>query len=394
MDQLKRPADRPRRPHFSSGPCAKPASWSPGSLAGAVTGRSHRSPEGKARLGQVIDLTREILGIPDDFRIGIVPGSDTGAVEMAMWSLLGQRRVEVLAWEAFGRGWLTDITGQLQLESVAHVSDYGGLPDLTRVDFSGDVVFAWNGTTSGVRVPDGEFIPEDREGLTICDATSAAFAMELPWDKLDVTTFSWQKVLGGEAAHGMIVLSPRAAERLRSWTPPWPVPKIFRLASKGTINEAIFVGSTINTPSMICVEDCLHSLLWVRSIGGLPELIARANSNAAIIAEFVGRHDWISHLAGNPAYRSNTSVCLVFDGPDGRDGERKGFAAGVARRLADQQVAHDIGSYRDAPPGLRIWCGATVENSDLRLLMPWIEWAYHFERLAAGEDDGQQGNCR
>ena len=394
MEHLQRPDDRPRRPQFSSGPCAKPASWTPDSLSRAVTGRSHRSPEGKARLGQVIDLTREILGIPDEFRIGIVPGSDTGAVEMAMWSLLGQRRVEVMAWEAFGKGWLTDITTQLRLDAVTHLAPYGELPDLSRVDFAADVVFAWNGTTSGVRVPDGDFIPEEREGLTICDATSAAFAMELPWDKLDVTTFSWQKVLGGEAAHGMIVLSPRAADRLQSWVPPWPVPKIFRLTGKGAINEAIFAGSTINTPSMLCVEDCLHSLNWARSIGGLPELIARTEANAAVIAGFVGRHGWISHLAGNPAHRSTTSVCLVFDGPELADGERGRFAGAVARRLADQQVALDIGSYRDAPPGLRIWCGATVENSDLRSLMPWIEWAYHSERLAILESAGKQENGR
>ena len=327
-------------------------------------------------------MTREILGVPGSHRIGIVPGSDTGAVEMALWSLLGERKVEVLAWESFGKDWLSDVTGQLRLDAVVRTADYGELPDLTQVDFENDVVFTWNGTTSGVRVPDGEFIPDFREGLTVCDATSAAFAVDLPWDKLDATTFSWQKVLGGEAAHGIIILSPRAVERLESWTPPWPIPKVFRLTRNGKLIEGIFRGATINTPSMLCVEDCLLSLEWAKSVGGLSGMIARANENVRIVSEFVNGRAWISFLASDRRTRSNTSVCLVFNDPGIRADDMADFAKSVAGRLAAEDVAHDIESYRDAPPGLRIWCGATVETGDLRALMPWIEWAYQKERAA------------
>ena len=374
------PAERPGRNLFSSGPCAKPPPWQPKLLAGAVLGRSHRSKPGKSRLNQVISMTREILEVPESHRIGIVPGSDTGAVEMALWSLLGERTVEVLAWESFGKDWLVDVTRQLRLDAVVRTADYGYLPDLTQVDFTNDVVFTWNGTTSGVRVPDGGFIPYLREGLTICDATSAAFAVDLPWDRLDATTFSWQKVLGGEAAHGIIILSPRAVARLESWTPAWPIPKIFRLTRNGKLIEGIFRGATINTPSMLCVEDCLLSLEWARSVGGLSGMIARANENTRVVSEFVSERDWISFLASDERTRSNTSVCLVFNDPGIRADDIAGFAKSVAGRLAAEGVAHDIESYRDAPPGLRIWCGATVETGDLRALMPWIDWAYQEER--------------
>ena len=374
------PAERPGRNLFSSGPCAKPPPWQPKLLAGAVLGRSHRSRPGKSKLNQVIGMTREILEVPESHRIGIVPGSDTGAVEMALWSLLGERTVEVLAWESFGKDWLADVTRQLRLEAVVRTADYGELPDLTQVDFANDVVFTWNGTTSGVRVPDGDFIPDQREGLTICDATSAAFAVDLPWDKLDATTFSWQKVLGGEAAHGVIILSQRAVARLESWTPSWPIPKIFRLTSNGKLIEGIFRGATINTPSMLCVEDCLLSLEWAKSVGGLSGMIARANENAGIVSEFVSERDWVSFLASDERTRSNTSVCLVFNDSGIRAGDMADFAGSVAGRLASEDVAHDIGSYRDAPPGLRIWCGATVDSGDLRALMPWIEWAFQVER--------------
>ena len=329
---------------------------------------------GKARLKAAIDGTREILGIPADYRIGIVPASDTGAVEMAMWSLLGARKVEMLAWESFGAGWVTDAVKQLKLEAEVKTAAYGDIVDLAGVNTDNDVVFTWNGTTSGVRVPNGDWIKSDRAGLTICDATSAAFAQDLPWDKLDVTTFSWQKVLGGEAAHGMIVLSPRAVERLENYTPPWPLPKIFRLTKGGKLIEAIFQGETINTPSMLAVEDYLLALDWARSVGGLKGLIERADANAQLIADFCAAHDWIANLADDPATRSNTSVCLKFTDPRITDGAA--FAKAIANQLDAAGVAHDIGAYRDAPPGLRIWCGGTVETSDVTALMPWIAAAF------------------
>lgn len=377
----KTPAARPVNPRFSSGPCAKPPTWKLSDLDHAWLGRSHRAAGGKAKLAQAIEGTREVLGIPDDYRIGIVPASDTGAVEMAMWSLLGARPVEMLAWESFGAGWVTDVSKQLMLDATIRTADYGQLPDLGAVDFNADVVFTWNGTTSGVRVPGGDWIPADRAGLTICDATSAAFAMDLPWDKLDVTTFSWQKVLGGEAAHGMLVLSPRAVERLESYAPPWPLPKIFRLTKGGKLIEGIFTGATINTPSMLAVEDYLVSLDWARSVGGLPALIARSEANAAAVQAFVDSRDWIENLAENPTTRSTTSVCLKFT--DNRITDGAAFAKAVAKRLDVEGVAFDIGGYRDAPPGLRIWCGGTVETSDVEALMPWIGWAFEAEIAAA-----------
>jgi phosphoserine aminotransferase len=374
------PASRPVNPRFSSGPCAKPPTFSLDRLADAALGRSHRAAVGKAKLKAAIEGTRDVLGIPSDYRIGIVPASDTGAVEMAMWSLLGQRPVEMLAWESFGEGWVTDAVKQLKLDATVRKAPYGRIVDFTEVDFDRDVVFTWNGTTSGVRVPDTAVIPADRAGLTICDATSAAFAQSLPWDRLDVVTFSWQKVLGGEAAHGMLVLSPRAVERLESYTPPWPMPKIFRMTKGGKLIEGIFEGETINTPSMLAVEDYLLALDWARSIGGLPALIARADANAAVIDRFVAARDWIANLAEDPATRSNTSVCLRFTDPRIVDGAA--FAKAVAKRLEKEGVAFDIGAYRDAPPGLRIWCGATVETADLEALMPWIDWAFA-EEIAA-----------
>ncbi len=374
------PAARPVNPRFSSGPCAKPPTFTLASLKDAPLGRSHRAPIGKDKLAAAIDGTREILGVPDDYRIGIVPASDTGAVEMALWSMLGARGVEMLAWESFGAGWVTDVAKQLKLDAVVKTADYGQLPDLASVDFANDVVFTWNGTTSGVRVPDGDWIATDREGLTICDATSAAFATDLPWDKLDVTTFSWQKVLGGEGAHGMLILSPRAVERLESYTPPWPLPKIFRLTKGGKLIEGIFRGETINTPSMLAVEDYLVALEWARSVGGLKGLIARADANAAAVFEFCDRRDWIANLAEDPATRSNTSVCLRFTDPRISDGAA--FAKAVAKRLDAEGVAFDIGAYRDAPPGLRIWCGGTVETTDLAALMPWLDWAFETEIAA------------
>ncbi|PWE28853.1 phosphoserine transaminase [Maritimibacter sp. 55A14] len=383
MTDDKTPAARPANPRFSSGPCAKPPTFSLDRLAEAPLGRSHRAAVGKARLKAAIDGTREILGIPDDHRIGIVPASDTGAVEMAMWNLLGERPVEMLAWESFGAGWVTDAVKQLRLDARVHEADYGHLPDLSAVDFNRDVVFTWNGTTSGVRVPNGDFIPAGRGGLTICDATSAAFAQRLPWDKLDATTFSWQKVLGGEAAHGMIVLSPRAVERLESYTPPWPLPKIFRLTKSGKLIEGFFEGATINTPSMLAVEDYLLALDWARSVGGLEGLRERANRNLAVVQGFVAAHDWIAFLAEAPETRSNTSVCLKFTDP--RIGDGAAFAKAVAKRLEAEGVAFDIGAYRDAPPGLRIWCGATVEESDLQALMPWIDWAFSAEIAATSQ---------
>lgn len=372
-----RPTTTPVNPRFSSGPCAKPPTWTPAALADAPLGRSHRAAEGKAKLKRAIDKTAEILGVPEGYRVGIVPASDTGAVEIAMWSLLGARSCTMLAWESFGAGWVTDVVKQLGLDATVTTADYGVLPDLSAVDWNTDVVFTWNGTTSGVRVPDGDVIPATRDGLTICDATSAAFAQDLPWDKLDVTTFSWQKVMGGEAAHGMIVLSPRAVERLESYAPAWPLPKIFRLTKGGKLIEGIFTGATINTPSMLCVEDYLFALDWAESLGGLPALHARADANANAIHAFCDARDWIANLAQDPATRSNTSVCLKFTDPRIADGTA--FAKAIAKRLADENIALDIGAYRDAPAGLRIWCGATVETSDIKAMLPWLDWAFHSE---------------
>jgi phosphoserine aminotransferase len=377
MSDLQTPASRPANPRFSSGPCAKIPGFSLDLLADAALGRSHRAAPGKAKLRQAIDLTREVLGVPEGHRIAIVPASDTGAVEMAMWSLLGARGVEMLAWESFGEGWVTDAVKQLKLDATVRIAPYGEIVDFAAVDFDKDVVFTWNGTTSGVRLPDGGAIPADRAGLTICDATSAAFAMDLPWDRLDVVTFSWQKVLGGEAAHGMLILGPRAVARLESFTPPWPLPKIFRLTSKGRLIEGLFEGETINTPSMLAVEDYLVALTWAKSIGGLPALIERANANAAAVAGFVAERPWIANLAADPATASTTSVCLRFTDPRIADGPA--FAKAVAKRLEQAGVAFDIGAYRDAPPGLRIWCGSTVEQSDIAALLPWIDWAFAAE---------------
>src|SRR6056297_1942939 len=367
---VRKPTTRPANPRFSSGPCAKPPVFTLDNLSDAPLGRSHRAAVGKAKLKAAIEETRDLLGVPADYRIGIVPASDTGAVEMAMWSMLGARKATMVAWESFGAGWVTDVVKQLKIDAEVKTADYGQIVDMAALDYETDVVFTWNGTTSGVRMSSGDMIPADREGLTICDATSAAFAMDLPWDKLDVTTFSWQKVLGGEAAHGMLVLSPRAVERLESYTPPWPLPKIFRMTKGGKLNEGIFAGETINTPSMLCVEDYLLALDWAEQIGGLPALIARAEANFAVIARFVAAREWIEFLAEDPATRSTTSVCLRFADP--RIGDGAAFAKAVARRLEAEGVAYDVGAYRDAPPGLRIWCGGTVEASDLELLMPWI----------------------
>jgi phosphoserine aminotransferase len=375
MSDLQTPGARPENPRFSSGPCAKIPGFSLDLLSDAPLGRSHRAAIGKAKLKQAIDLTRSILGVPADYRIAIVPASDTGAVEMAMWSLLGARPVEMLAWESFGEGWVTDAVKQLKLDAIVRKAPYGEIVDFAQVDFDRDVVFTWNGTTSGVRLPNGNAIPAGRGGLTICDATSAVFAMDLPWDKLDVTTFSWQKVLGGEGAHGMLILAPRAMERLESYTPPWPLPKLFRMTSGGKISEGLFEGETINTPSMLAVEDYLVALGWAQSIGGLPALIARASANAATVDEFVAARPWITNLAVDPATASTTSVCLRFTDPRITDGAA--FAKGVAKRLEKAGVGFDIGAYRDAPPGLRIWCGSTVEQADVAALLPWIDWAFH-----------------
>ncbi|AML50986.1 phosphoserine transaminase [Falsihalocynthiibacter arcticus] len=374
------PATRPANPRFSSGPCAKPASWTLNDLADAPLGRSHRAAVGKAKLKAAIENTREILGIPTDYKIGIVPASDTGAMEMAMWSLLGERPAEMVAWESFGAGWVTDVVKQLKIEANVRTADYGEIVDMTAVDYNKDVVFTWNGTTSGVRMPNGDAIPANREGLTICDATSAAFAMDLPWDKLDVTTFSWQKVLGGEAAHGMLILSPCAVERLENYTPSWPLPKIFRLTKGGKLIDGIFSGETINTPSMLCVEDYLVALEWSKKQGGLKGLIARADANTAEISKFVETHDWIEFLAADPAIRSTTSVCVKFTDARIKDGAT--FAKAVAKRLENEGVALDIGAYRDAPAGLRIWCGGTIEASDVAALMPWLDWAFNAEIAA------------
>jgi len=380
MSDLQTPAARPANPRFSSGPCAKIPGFSLAMLADAPLGRSHRAAVGKAKLKRAIDLTREILDVPADYRIAIVPASDTGAVEMALWSLLGARPVEMLAWESFGAGWVTDVVKQLKLDAKVTVAPYGRIVDLAAVDFDRDVVFTWNGTTSGCRVPDGAAIPANRAGLTICDATSAAFAMALPWDKLDVVTFSWQKVLGGEGAHGMLILSPRAVARLESYTPAWPLPKIFRLTAKGKLIAGIFEGETINTPSMLAVEDYLVALDWAKTIGGLPALIARADANAQVVADFVAGHTWIANLAEVAATASTTSVCLKFTDPRITDGAA--FAKAVAKRLEKAGVAYDIGAYRDAPPGLRIWCGSTVETADVAALMPWLDWAFQTEIAA------------
>jgi phosphoserine aminotransferase len=383
---MAKPGVRPVIPHFSSGPCAKRPGWSLQGLTDALLGRSHRSKPGKAKLKRLIDLTREVLAVPADYRIGIVPASDTGAVEMAMWSLLGARPVTMLAWESFGEGWVTDVAKQLKLADATVVtSGYGELPDLSKVDPASDIVFTWNGTTSGVRVPDADWIAADRAGLTICDATSAAFAQPLDWTKLDVVTFSWQKALGGEAAHGMLVLSPRAVARLESHKPAWPLPKIFRLTKNGKLNAEVFEGETINTPSMLCVEDFLDTLDWAKSIGGLEALIARADANAAAIAEWVAVTPWIDFLASDPRTRSNTSVCLKVVDPAVMALPLEGqtaFSKKMAAALEAEGVAYDIAAYRDAPPGLRIWCGATVEASDVRLLTPWLDWAYAAARDA------------
>ncbi len=386
MTTLSKPAQRPANPNFSSGPCAKRPGWSLNALSDAPLGRSHRAKVGKAKLKQAIDLTREVLQVPADYRIGIVPASDTGAVEMALWSLLGERGVDMVAWESFGAGWVTDVIKQLKLPDARTIeAGYGELPDLSKVDFDRDVVFTWNGTTSGVRVPNGDFIPADRKGLTICDATSAAFAQRLDFDKLDVVTFSWQKVLGGEGAHGMLILSPRAVERLLTYKPAWPLPKIFRLTSGGKLIEGIFSGETINTPSMLCVEDYLDALNWAKSIGGLDGLVGRANKNFAVLDAFVERTPWLANLATVPATRSNTSVCLTIVDPEitalDTDSQAN-FAKNLVALLEKEGVAYDIGAYRDAPSGLRIWAGATVESADLEALTLWLDWAFQSQKAA------------
>lgn len=369
MTELK-PELRPARPYFSSGPCAKPPGWSPEKLATGCLGRSHRSKLGKARLQYCIDLMREILHLPDTHRIGIVPGSDTGAFEMAMWTMLGARPVTALAWESFGEGWVTDAAKQLKIEPTVIRADYGELPDLAQVDWSNDVLFTWNGTTSGVRVPDGDWIPADRAGLSFADATSAVFAYDIPWDKIDVATFSWQKVLGGEGAHGVLILGPCAVERLQTHTPPWPLPKVFRLMSKGALAEAVFKGETINTPSMLAVEDAIFALEWGKSVGSLGGLIARSDANAAALDAIVEARDWLGHLALDPASRSKTSVCLTVAGAN------EAFIKKMAALLEAEDAAYDVAGYRDAPPGLRIWCGATVDTADIEALGPWLDWAY------------------
>jgi len=378
------PAARPLDARFSSGPCAKRPGWTPEALKDAALGRSHRAKLGKGKLKLSIDLTREVLGVPADYRIGIVPGSDTGAVEMALWSLIGARGVDLLAWESFGSGWVTDVVKELKVPDARTLkAGYGELPDLTKVDFDNDVVFTWNGTTSGVRVPDGDWIPAERKGLTICDATSAAFAQDLPWAKLDVVTFSWQKALGGEAAHGVIVLSPRAVERLVTYNPPWPLPKLFRMAKGGKLIEGIFVGETINTPSMLCVEDYIDALEWAKSLGGLEALRGRADANAGAIHDWVARTAWVENLALKPETRSNTSVCLKVVDPEISALPAEGqaaFAKALAATLEKEKVAYDIASYRDAPPGLRVWCGATVETSDVQALTAWLDWAFATEK--------------
>jgi phosphoserine aminotransferase len=365
------PAVKPARPFFSSGPCAKPPGWSPEKLQTESLGRSHRAKIGKSRLQLAIDLMREVLQVPDTHRIGIVPGSDTGAIEMAMWTMLGARPVTMMAWESFGEGWVTDVNKQLKLNAHVMNAPYGEIPDLGAVDFAHDVVFTWNGTTSGARVPNGDWIADDREGLTFNDATSAVFAYDMPWDKLDVTTFSWQKVLGGEGAHGVLILGPRAVERLESYTPSWPLPKVFRLMSKGALAEGIFKGETINTPSMLAVEDVIFALEWAKTVGGLQGLMARSNANAAALGDIVASSDYLGFLAADPAIRSKTSVCLTVKGAD------EAMIKKMASLLEAEDAAYDIAGYRDAPPGLRIWCGATVDTADIQALGPWLDWAYH-----------------
>ncbi len=373
---IAKPATRPARPHFSSGPCAKPPGWDASKLATEVLGRSHRSKLGKTRLQYCIDLMREMLRLPDTHRIGIVPGSDTGAFEMAMWTMLGARGVTTLAWESFGEGWVTDAVKQLKLDPTIVRADYGQLPDLTAIDWSTDVLFTWNGTTSGVRVPDGDWIPDDREGLTFADSTSAVFAYDLPWDKIDVATFSWQKVLGGEGGHGVLILGPRAVERLENYTPAWPLPKVLRLMAKGKLAEGVFKGETINTPSMLAVEDAIFALEWAKGLGGLEGLIARSDANAAALDQLVAERDWLGHLAADPASRSKTSVCLTVEGAD------EAFIKKFASLLEAEHAAYDIAGYRDAPAGLRIWCGATVDTADVAALGPWLDWAYATAKTA------------
>ena len=372
----QKPATKPARPFFSSGPCAKPPGWDAAKLATGSLGRSHRSKIGKARLQHAIDLTRRVLRVPETHRIGIVPASDTGAYEMAMWTMLGARPVTTLAWESFGEGWVTDAAKQLKLDPTVVRADYGALPDLGAVDWGHDVLFTWNGTTSGVRVPNGDWIADDRQGLSFNDATSAVFAYDMPWDKLDVTTFSWQKVLGGEGAHGVIILGPRAVERLESYTPAWPLPKVFRLVSKGKLAEGVFKGETINTPSMLAVEDVIFALEWAETLGGLDGLIARSDANAAALDAIVATRDWLGHLAGDPATRSKTSVCLTVAGAD------EAFIKAMAAALEKEGAAFDVAGYRDAPPGLRIWCGATVDTADIAALGPWLDWAYAVAKAA------------
>jgi len=385
------PAVRPARAHFSSGPCAKHPDWQIQNLQDAPLGRSHRATAAKARLKLAIDLTRELLQVPAGYRIGIVPGSDTGAVEMALWSLLGQRGVDVLAWESFGEGWVTDVVKQLKLKDVRTLkAGYGEIVDLKTVNFDNDVVFTWNGTTSGVCVPNGDWIAADRKGLTICDATSAAFAQKLCWPKLDVVTFSWQKVLGGEAGHGMLILAPRAVERLLSYTPPWPLPKIFRLTSGGKLIEGIFEGETINTPSMLCAEDYIDALNWAKALGGLDALIARADANTKVLADWVAKTPWVDFLAKDATIRSNTSVCLEVVDPAITElalDAQASFAKSLASLLEKEKVAYDVGAYRDAPPGLRIWCGATVETKDIEALTPWLDFAYATAKAYLAKDD-------
>ena len=375
MTEVPTPHLRPARPYFSSGPCAKPPGWDASKIATESLGRSHRAKIGKTRLATCIDLMREMLQLPDTHRIGIVPGSDTGAFEMAMWTMLGARPVTTLAWESFGEGWVTDAAKQLKLDPTVIRADYGQLPDLRQADWSNDVLFTWNGTTSGVRVPNGDWIADDREGLSFADATSAVFAYDLPWDKIDVATFSWQKVLGGEGGHGVLILGPRAVERLENYTPAWPLPKIFRLVSKGALTEGVFKGETINTPSMLAVEDAIFALEWAKSLGGLEGLKARSDANAAALDKIVEERAWLSHLAADPASRSKTSVCLSVAGAD------EGFIKKFAGLLDAEGAAYDIAGYRDAPPGLRIWCGATVDTADVEALGPWLDWAY--ETLSA-----------
>ena len=369
-----KPATKPARPYFSSGPCAKPPGWDAAKLSDATLGRSHRSKIGKQRLQYCIDLMRELLKLPDTHRIGIVPGSDTGAFEMAMWTMLGARPVTALAWESFGEGWVTDAVKQLKIEPTVIRADYGQLPDLNQVDWSHDVLFTWNGTTSGVRVPNGDWIADDREGLSFADATSGVFAYDLPWDKIDVATFSWQKVLGGEGAHGVLILGPRAVERLETYTPAWPLPKVFRLVSKGKLAEGVFKGETINTPSMLAVEDAIFSLEWAKSLGE-NGLIARSDANAKALDEIVAARDWLGHLAAEPASRSTTSVCLTVDAEEA-------VIKKMVSLLEAEGAAYDIGGYRDAPPGLRIWCGATVDTADIVALGPWLDWAYATAKAA------------